>query len=67
MLQGGSIVTTFIFSLVFLQLKAELYQIIGSALAFIGVAIVGISAILFAGKEKTEEELVIFYLFRPCI
>lgn len=51
MMRGGTIVTTFIFSLIILKIKAKTYQILGSALAFFGVAIVGISALLFADPE----------------
>jgi drug/metabolite transporter (DMT)-like permease len=51
MMRGGTIVTTFIFSLIILKIRAKPYQILGSALAFVGIAVVGVSAILFADPE----------------
>jgi drug/metabolite transporter (DMT)-like permease len=41
--RGGTIATTFFFSIVFLKNKANRHQIIGSILAVIGILTVGIS------------------------
>jgi drug/metabolite transporter (DMT)-like permease len=46
-LRGGSIVTTFIFSIVFLKIKVKRCQIIGAGLSLIGIIIVGISNVAF--------------------
>jgi drug/metabolite transporter (DMT)-like permease len=51
MMRGGTIITTFIFSLIILKMKAKLFQIVGSALAFIGIAIVGVSAMVFSNPS----------------
>jgi drug/metabolite transporter (DMT)-like permease len=48
MMRGGSIVTTFLFSTIFLKMKAQRNQIAGSALALIGILIVGASSLLFS-------------------
>jgi len=48
MMRGGAIVTTFIFSIIFLKMKAQKNQIAGSALALIGVFIVGASSLIFS-------------------
>lgn len=48
MMRGGTIVTTFIFSILILKIRVKKHQIAGSVLAFLGVAIVGISAVAFS-------------------
>lgn len=48
MMRGGSIVTTFIFSIIMLNLKPTRFQKLGSLMAFTGIVIVGTSALLFA-------------------
>jgi drug/metabolite transporter (DMT)-like permease len=53
MMRGGTIITTFIFSLIILKMKAKLFQIVGSALAFIGIAIVGVSAMVFSNPSDS--------------
>ncbi len=53
MMRGGAIVTTFIFSLIFLKMKAQRNQISGSILALIGVIIVGASSLLFADNSDS--------------
>lgn len=65
MMRGGTIITTFIFSLLILKIKAKPFQIVGSALAFIGIAVVGVAAMVFGGSEETETEVVVFALLSP--
>ena len=48
MMRGGTIVTTFVFSILVLKIKAKSYQTAGSVLAFIGVGVVGVSAVAFS-------------------
>jgi len=52
MMSGGTIVTTFLFSILVLRVKPKRYQVLGSVLAFIGVGIVGISAIAFSDSAQ---------------
>lgn len=52
MMRGGTIVTTFIFSIVFLKSKVQKHQILGSALALIGVLIVGTSNMVFSDSSS---------------
>lgn len=52
LMRGGSIITTFIFSIIILKIKTQKYQIVGSILAFFGVVIVGISALVFSESAK---------------
>ncbi len=47
MLRGGSIVTTLIFSIVFLKAKVVRNQIVGAGLVLVGVTIVGLSNSFF--------------------
>lgn len=47
MMRGGSIVTTLIFSIIFLKSKVTRNQLAGSALVLIGVFIVGLSNMIF--------------------
>lgn len=54
MMRGGTIITTFIFSLIILKMKAQRFQIVGSALAFIGIAVVGVSAMVFSSPQQNE-------------
>lgn len=64
MMRGGTIVTTFLFSIFFLRIKVKKNQIIGSALALIGVLIVGISNMAFSGGSSSADA-VIFILIYP--
>ena len=50
MMRGGTIVTTFIFSIVFLKSKVQPHQIAGSVLALVGVTIVGASNMIFSSS-----------------
>jgi len=52
-IRGGTIVTTFLFSILILKTKAERYQVLGSILAFIGVLVVGISAVVFSESAQS--------------
>ena len=66
MLRGGTIVTTFIFSIIFLKAKVQKHQIAGSALALIGVLIVGASNMIFSSSSSGSSSAVLFYLLRVC-
>ena len=48
MMRGGSIVTTFIFSIIFLKIKVMKNQVAGAALALFGVMVVGFSNMVFS-------------------
>ena len=58
MMRGGSIVTTFVFSMIFLKMKAKKNQIAGSALALVGVLIVGASSLAFADSSSSGSDTV---------
>ena len=47
MMKGGSIITTFIFSVTFLKLPILRRQLVGSILTFIGIFIVGLANTIF--------------------
>jgi drug/metabolite transporter (DMT)-like permease len=68
MMRGGAIVTTFIFSIIFLKMKAQRNQIAGSILALIGVFIVGTSSLIFSsGSSGTDPGLqIIGYILLIC-
>lgn len=63
MMRGGTIVTTFIFSIVFLKSKVQKHQILGSALALIGVLIVGTSNMVFADSSSGSSSPVNLFLY----
>lgn len=66
MMRGGAIVTTFIFSIVFLKMKAQRNQVAGSILALIGVFIVGASSLIFSSSSSSGTDAVLLLLFRAC-
>lgn len=57
MMRGGAIVTTFLFSIVFLKMKAQKNQVAGSALALIGVFIVGASSLIFSKSSGSGSDM----------
>ena len=58
MMRGGTIVTTFIFSIVFLKAKVKKSQIAGCILAFAGVTIVGLSNMVFSSSDSGSADAV---------
>lgn len=48
MMRGGTIITTFIFSICFLKAKILRHMVVGSVLALIGITVVGVSNVLFS-------------------
>jgi drug/metabolite transporter (DMT)-like permease len=48
MMRGGSIVTTLMFSIIFLKAKVVKNQVFGAALALFGVIVVGLSNMVFS-------------------
>ncbi len=55
MTRGGTIATTFLFSVLILKIKIKPKMIIGSGLAIIGIIFVGISNILYLSQTSSEE------------
>ncbi len=55
-MRGGSIVTTFIFSILFLKIKVMKNQIFGAFLALLGVAIVGFSNKFFSDNSGDDDQ-----------
>ena len=63
MMRGGTIITTLIFSVLLLGLKPKRHQIVGSFLAFIGIGIVGTSALIFStSKDKDIQSPLVLYV-----
>lgn len=60
MMRGGSIVTTFIFSIIFLKIKVMKNQVAGSALALFGVMVVGFSNMIFSDNSGSDQNAVHF-------
>lgn len=63
MLRGGTIITTFIFSFLFLKQKVVRTQIIGTVLALLGILIVGGVNTIYSSNSG-EESAVKFYVYR---
>lgn len=59
MMRGGAIVTTFIFSTIFLKMKAQRNQVFGSIFALIGVLIVGASSLIFSSSSESGGDTVL--------
>ena len=59
MIRGGTIVTTFIFSIIFFKTKIKKNQSLGALMAFFGVFIVGASNLLFSAKQVGSADVVI--------
>jgi drug/metabolite transporter (DMT)-like permease len=58
MMRGGTIVVTFLLSIVFLKVKVQKYQIVGSCLAFIGVFVVGLSNLIYSSSSSSSSSSV---------
>lgn len=58
MLRGGTIVTTLMFSILFLKFKARRHHLVGSAMAIVGVLVVGMSNILFSDGASSDGTVV---------
>ena len=61
MLNGGTIVTTFICSIIFLKMKVKRHHTLGCIITFIGVLIVGAINTVYSSEEDVEEGIVIFH------
>lgn len=56
--------TTFIFSLIILKMKAERYQIVGSLLVIIGIGVVGAASLLYSDSDTITASAVFYCLLR---
>jgi|LakMenEpi03Aug12_release.lakeMendotaPanAssembly.Ray.scaffolds.fasta_scaffold710735_2 drug/metabolite transporter (DMT)-like permease len=61
MMRGGTIVTTFVFSITILKIKVQPKMIIGSSLAVVGVVVVGVSNLMFSSATSSDDG--VFYIF----
>lgn len=61
MMRGGTIITTFLFSVIFLKIRIQRHQIVGSSLALLGVVIVGASNMLFSNSSSGSSTPVHIY------
>lgn len=64
MMRGGSIVTTLIFSIIFLKAKVMKNQIMGAGLVLVGVMIVGLSNMVFKDSSSDGASAVFLFLLR---
>lgn len=48
MMRGGSIITTFLFSIIYLKTRSKRHQILGTLFALLGIMIVGLSNVLYS-------------------
>ncbi len=65
MMRGGSIVTTLIFSVIFLKSKVMKNQLAGAGLVLIGVMVVGLSNMVFKDQSSDGTSAVTFiFIFR---
>lgn len=53
-MRGGSIVTTLLFSVIFLKVKVMKNQVLGAILALVGVGVVGLSNMLFSDSSASD-------------
>lgn len=60
MMRGGTIVTTLIFSVIFLKAKVMRNQIMGAGLVLIGVFVVGLSNTVFKDSSSEGSNSVLF-------
>lgn len=58
-MRGGAIVTTFIFSIIFLKIRVMKNQVLGAALALFGVMVVGLSNMVFSDASDGGADAVI--------
>lgn len=58
MMRGGTIATTFLFTIIYLKQKAHKNQIVGSGLAVIGVLIVGAANLIYSATSSGSENTV---------
>jgi len=69
-IQGGSIIATFIFSILFLKKPVFKKNLIGSILAFVGILIVGIANLIFSDENGSKNQIGgivnFFAYFREC-
>ena len=52
MMKGGTVVTTFLMSTIFLKSKVVRNQVVGSLMALIGVFLVGLSNMIFSDSSS---------------
>jgi drug/metabolite transporter (DMT)-like permease len=53
-MRGGTIATTFMFSVLYLKIKPQKKQILGSILTFAGVLAIGIENMIFSEAEDQD-------------
>lgn len=63
MIKGGTIITTFIFSITFLKYPFLRRQLLGSGLALIGIIAVGLANVLFTTQTYSETNTVTFLFY----
>jgi len=64
MLKGGSLVTTFILSIIILKIKPKLRQIVGSSIVLFGILTVGASELFFSSNFGSDADTVKIEILR---
>lgn len=59
MMRGGTVATTFLFTVIYLKQKARRNQIFGSLLTVIGVLIVGGANVIYSGSSSGSSSAVL--------
>ena len=62
MMRGGTILTTFLFSITILKVKVKPNMVIGSSLAIIEIIIVGVSNYIFKNGSSSEDGVNINFI-----
>jgi len=55
-LRGGTVLTTFLFTVLLLKTKTQKFQLIGGGVVLLGLSVVGVGNYLLGVKSSTEQE-----------
>jgi len=55
-LRGGTVLTTFLFTVLLLKTKTQKFQLIGGGVVLFGLSVVGVGNYLLGVKSSTEQE-----------
>ena len=62
MMRGGTIATTFLFTVIYLKQRAKRNQMLGSLVTVIGVLVVGAANLIFGATGSAESNTVRYLL-----
>lgn len=64
MMRGGTIATTFLFTVIYLKQRAKRNQMLGSLITVVGVLVVGAANLIFGTNGSGDSNTVKVCLFR---